>query len=694
METVKTTVKSVLFPVLLSLVVLISILNVYDAVGVGSVLAVFAANFALFVMYEKMRLFNKNWFSTLVIIVLFIVAIIAATQFVRGAGRENLPHLIDWFFKAGDTELYFPMFTAALLSFFTPFISSTVFYFTNVRYNPFYLMLTCMTTFAIYAKTLTDVPFIFPALIVASFLFIAVERRWYRGKAETALSYRKFVVTGLCFVVLSSYIAGLFPPAESTPYRRYFDEFLAQGRFSEPLGFANIIDANWSGGAGGSRANLEQIIFLADSNHEPRYLRRQVFDEWTGDRWRHSSDEANRRHTLRSEPLVNLTNYEADSDSEIDLKMSTIFITTTSAINFIPSFPNTYGIAYFNATPPIEATIRGEFRFNDDNEATSRRGTHYLLAHSDTPAGVSFTGITSTEYAAYVRSTLDLPNYYGRERVQALAYELTRDYDCTFERALAIKNHFYNGEFIYDLDFVPRSKCVYTFLFETQRGTCSDFATAMTIIAREAGIPTRYTEGYVLEERNSDGMFVVRLEHGHAFPEVFIEGTGWVIFEPTVPGGGGSGLAYTNVLFILASIGLFGIATVLFLLFALPKIREHRFRNQARNAPSDTKVRLIYERIYSSFMKSRNLQERTLSSRDIDRFANAEYGVRLNEITENYDRVVYGGVPATDGNFYETYCNFCDKVKLVTKQKRRGDSDSGADSDSAAAHKLPHEFQD
>ena len=48
-------------------------------------------------------------------------------------------------------------------------------------------------------------------------------------------------------------------------------------------------------------------------------------------------------------------------------------------------------------------------------------------------------------------------------------------------------------------------------------------------------MPARYVEGYVAKELDTEtGKYIVRQKHGHAFPEVYIAGYGWMIFEPTV----------------------------------------------------------------------------------------------------------------------------------------------------------------
>jgi len=91
---------------------------------------------------------------------------------------------------------------------------------------------------------------------------------------------------------------------------------------------------------------------------------------------------------------------------------------------------------------------------------------------------------------------------------------------------------------VYDLDppRLPRgAEAVDYFLFESKKGFCIHYASAMVILARACGLPARYSEGYVADEFDSGtGRFIVRDKDAHAFPEVYIPGYGWMVFEPTV----------------------------------------------------------------------------------------------------------------------------------------------------------------
>ncbi|MCL1831617.1 MAG: transglutaminase-like domain-containing protein [Oscillospiraceae bacterium] len=677
----KETIQSVAFPCLLSFVVLLSIMNVYDGVNIFTAIVVFAANFALFCMFEKLRVINKNWLSTLVVIGTFTLANTISILFILGAGLENLPDIMDWFFKGADEDLHIPLYTAALMTFFTPFMASTVFYFTNVRYKAFFVMLTCMTTFAIYAKSLTDIPFIYPSLIIAAFLLIAVERKWYRDGGAAALKYRSFVIIGAGFVTVSAFAAAIPPEVEHTPYRTQFDDFISNGAFAA-FGAGGIIDANFSAGA--SRTPQEQILFLVYAD-EAGYLRRQVFDEFTGDRWQHVNES--RPHTTL---IANFSNENFGDSQDIqnsdesfndyeEGKSSTIIIMNNSSFNYLPTIAYTYDV--FGTGLEVEYNIRDEVIAVNENSRNSLGGSGYYVYHNNYPESRTDHLFTDEQRTAYIESTLELPDYYNREQVRELALQLT-DGLTPYDAAMALQDHFNNGEFVYDLRATPTTKCVYTFLFETKSGSCSDFATAMTVMAREAGLPARYVSGYVFEEKGDDpryidynsgqDYYVVRGDHAHAFPEVYIEEAGWVLFEPTISGDDSGGVGYREILLAAAAVCGVLALIVFFILFAIPKIREQKFRRGVLKPAlsPDKRVALIYARIYASMMKSRGMSARTMSSRDVDACA-AEYGVCLRGLTENYDRIVYGGIPAAEGDFFGMYVRFCEGVKASRKTKAK-----------------------
>ena len=141
-----------------------------------------------------------------------------------------------------------------------------------------------------------------------------------------------------------------------------------------------------------------------------------------------------------------------------------------------------------------------------------------------------------------------LPDDFS-EAVRQEALRITGPGATPYDKALALQDHFRSGAFTYDLD-VDRGHSgqdLERFLFETRTGYCEQFAGAYAAMARAVGLPTRVAVGFTPGEPGPDGRFVVRGANGHAWPEVYLEGYGWVPFEPTPGRGIPNARAYTGV---------------------------------------------------------------------------------------------------------------------------------------------------
>jgi len=121
-------------------------------------------------------------------------------------------------------------------------------------------------------------------------------------------------------------------------------------------------------------------------------------------------------------------------------------------------------------------------------------------------------------------------------RIGELARDITRDAKSNYEKVTAIEKYLRNN-YTYTLspENVPANRdFVDYFLFDGKEGYCTYYATAMAVMLRTLGIPTRYVEGYVLPpNQSSDGIYIVNNSNAHAWVEVYFEGFGWLMFEPT-----------------------------------------------------------------------------------------------------------------------------------------------------------------
>ena len=120
-------------------------------------------------------------------------------------------------------------------------------------------------------------------------------------------------------------------------------------------------------------------------------------------------------------------------------------------------------------------------------------------------------------------------------RVKELAYELTKDEKTSYDKLKAIESYLINYTYTYTPGSTPDgSDFVDYFLFDNKKGYCTSFGTAMAVLGRCIGIPTRYVEGYVVDydDRSEEG-FLVRNSDAHAWAEAYFEGVGWIPFEAT-----------------------------------------------------------------------------------------------------------------------------------------------------------------
>ncbi|WP_018156288.1 transglutaminaseTgpA domain-containing protein [Demetria terragena] len=80
---------------------------------------------------------------------------------------------------------------------------------------------------------------------------------------------------------------------------------------------------------------------------------------------------------------------------------------------------------------------------------------------------------------------------------------------------------------------------------ETRRGYCTQFSTAMAMMARSQGIPARVAIGFLPGTPTGTSNLQVRAADAHAWPELYFAGLGWTRFEPTPGSRSGDVPAYT-----------------------------------------------------------------------------------------------------------------------------------------------------
>jgi transglutaminase-like putative cysteine protease len=140
----------------------------------------------------------------------------------------------------------------------------------------------------------------------------------------------------------------------------------------------------------------------------------------------------------------------------------------------------------------------------------------------------------STEYSPDIMETyLQIPPL--DPRIPEFAKEITKNARTPFDKAVAIESYLRN-RFTYTLNLAgkPGDDPLAHFLFETRAGHCEYFASAMTIMLRTLGIPSREVNGFLPGEYNDlGGDYIVRASDAHSWVEVYFPGMDWQTFDPT-----------------------------------------------------------------------------------------------------------------------------------------------------------------
>jgi transglutaminase-like putative cysteine protease len=120
-------------------------------------------------------------------------------------------------------------------------------------------------------------------------------------------------------------------------------------------------------------------------------------------------------------------------------------------------------------------------------------------------------------------------------RIKRLAADITGGATNPYDQARAIEDYLRTFEYG-SSPSQPGSNQdrVDHFLFDTQTGHSDHFASAMAVMLRAEGIPSRLVSGFGPGDYDLEAQeFVISGRDLHSWPEAFFPGLGWVEFEPS-----------------------------------------------------------------------------------------------------------------------------------------------------------------
>lgn len=303
------------------------------------------------------------------------------------------------------------------------------------------------------------------------------------------------------------------------------------------------------------------------------------------------------------------------------------------------------------------AILYGRSKYESDEEKAE------LLSH--------YYDVLSREVANTIGVYENFTDYGESEKILALAEDITAGLDSDYEKAKALENYFIENDYTYDLDYRKAAgDNTETFLFESKTGVCYEYATAMTLLARAAGIPARYCEGFNMQTEYSSGSwsgYVVTSQDAHGFPELYIKGYGWMTFEPTRTLGDAKE-KNTSATGLLVRSGIILLAlSVIVLVFIMlsPMLIHGIFLLVVRRRSPDLAVRAVIHRICKLYGCGSGV-----TVREAAETVKARSGADIKCSVILFEKSEYGGAGLNEGDRTKAVNDYISAYKALKEAKK------------------------
>lgn len=737
-------ISTLLDPVLLyTVLVMMSIMYHYrDSLTAVYGIAAYVVGWLVFRIYDFV---NKHHIIGFVICIVLYILFGRAAGYAMDMGEENYPITWGlWFLTPQDSLRYNKWYTLAIFILFLIFMLSVIYYFTRVRYRILMNFLIFIIPFAIYGKEYEKMPIGFIiGLAVGYVLMMVVFRQLQESDKVKVVDKPEIWRTIGVFTVLFALCSALVPKPEIEADRTVLEMLINADAFTDRL--VRMLDVFRDTASGDQFRNQlnDQPIFYAEAD-KPMRLKTATFSyyDFSKDSWG-VSDLDSYYSEWDSAPVEMYPNggvaeavfYAAGIDSSFsetyglgeyaekmpalpDKRVAKLYSAGRN-INIVPVpqgasalTDSTYrgggfqltrsaalyleerdSIAFTNYVfelNPYPDEIGGDYadilnKFGHMDDYGSMLGDALDVLEnddSDDETVQRYRKVINNNVLYYDTYTEDLLDYGGNDRIYQLAAEITEGLDSEYEKAKAIEWYFVTNDFVYDLEYQKATgENVDDFLFRTKTGVCWEYASAMTLLARAAGIPARFCEGYLMQneysspanggsDRKFEG-YSVSARDAHAFPELYIKGHGWVAFEPTmtnVSQNGQNDKQTTTSLLSRAGLILLAAAAVLLLFILIRPVLTHKLflLVNGRRSP-DMAVSGVMRRLCRLYGISR-----TNTATEAAQLVREVSGADVSRTAELFSSSVYGGVAMRDedkNKAMEEYNTAYEALRESRKQK-------------------------
>lgn len=538
-----------------------------------------------FICYDIMN--HHKSYRVMMFSIISIIVMISSYFFINILGSGNEASYMMWLFKAESElsyEIYYEIGTIILFS----YIFGAMYYYFTVKVirMPILMLLSFVTLILYFRGPYVNNNIFVYMYIIFYFLLYMRKSDFIEEHLRDKARIKNILKLAITIIVIMTIISSLLPTKDVFPdikilngLKSYLQDYTTQ--YSPKDGM--ILDNTSKSITEPMPGNEDYVLYSYKGEYIP-YLVNHIFDYFNtnNNTWVESKKNNDKnsfiassgveKQTLIEQLLISLNRYEnipedikvgLELNSSNNKKVMSIQSETYTLQNML--HPENITMAYIDNDEDVM------LRLNNYNKLT--RGINEKFYPSeyvtigyieDTPENgsseeyfmkyftkdkyeslISSIANEDAEYAKQLKENMeDVYNNYTSlskdtsQEIFNISASITQGKDSVYDKASAIVDYFNSGEYVYSLSIDNTSASDYLsyFLFESKKGYCVQYATAMTIMCRTLDIPARYVEGYTVsldEDRVTDEYYNVNAKRAHAFVEVYIPGYGWKIFDPT-----------------------------------------------------------------------------------------------------------------------------------------------------------------
>ncbi len=668
----------------------------------------------------------------------FAIGALVSIAVKTGNNQSTVDYFV-WFLSPQSLVEFSPAYVAATFIIINFFIASTVYYFSAVRYRISMTFLITLIPFAVYRKETAQVPMFFALLLLVMYMALMIHCRQINTKPRHRMIIEKgYKRSMMVFLASTAFLALVIPKPELDIDNSWVDTVFESQKFTDYMLHRLGIVSETASSSLAYTGNANVKLFEFVTNEEPVNLKSQTYSLYNFDKnlWRTMESETTGVKLSKTDAEIldpakfySAVAKAAELDGEwaekyglegIDPELKDSYV---RAITLLTTRVN----SRFCYSPVLAFSVsvvssgRGDVFRTDQGmlySSDSNNPNYSLRYYSDSSLREKnlqtvVNSVNNATFPMFISELLEILSdngiteynevisAYGTDYINAMEYmnethtempeslyniteNVTRKCNSDYEKALAIESYFRLNDFKYSLTYKkPDGYNMEYFLTEGKTGLCSDYATAMVLMARAAGIPARYAEGLHLHDPYSQStlpamsgssgklpaLYISVTDSDlHAFPELYISGYGWKSFEPTQI----DEVVSEESSFDYRMSVVMGVIALLIIIFILffdrrikPYFSEKIFFHRLKKASDEKSVSMIVSRI----RKKLGLAE-SMTSAETGRYVLETFGTDMSSTVADHDAVVYGGKNIGEGSRAAALEVYNRITELMKEQKK------------------------